>query len=161
MGFRDSLHGTNPGPLMSALGQKQASQHVRRTSALTPKADIGTQSWNVCFVPIADSCTAASNIAIRSPRGHEAESNVGTDTPIALAVFRLRVRRGLIRSRVIGRLNKVPEIHDASASSPAIAGPPSHKPLPERHHRPGEERASLPSPEVRATTRTRHDRPAA
>jgi len=28
-------------------------------SALPPKADIGTQSWNVCFVPKADSCTAA------------------------------------------------------------------------------------------------------
>src|SRR5215469_4283384 len=35
-------------------------------SALPPKADIGTQSWNVRFVPKADSCTAA--ISIRSPR---------------------------------------------------------------------------------------------
>src|SRR5262245_47860092 len=28
-------------------------------SALPPKADIGTRSWNVRFVPKADSCTAA------------------------------------------------------------------------------------------------------
>src|SRR6516165_9636849 len=38
------------------------SGHILRTdwmSALPPKADIGTQSWNVRFVPIADSCTAA------------------------------------------------------------------------------------------------------
>ena len=28
-------------------------------SALPPKADIGTQSWNVRFVPKADICTAA------------------------------------------------------------------------------------------------------
>jgi hypothetical protein len=37
---------------MSALGQKQASAHVRVMSALPPKADIGTQSGNVRFVPI-------------------------------------------------------------------------------------------------------------
>jgi hypothetical protein len=28
--------------------------HVWVMSALPPKADIGTQSWNVCFVPKAD-----------------------------------------------------------------------------------------------------------
>jgi len=39
---------------MSALGQKQTSQHVRSMSALPPKADIGTQSVIVCFVPKAD-----------------------------------------------------------------------------------------------------------
>jgi len=36
---------------MSALGQKQTSEHVRVMSALPPIADIGTQSWNVRFVP--------------------------------------------------------------------------------------------------------------
>jgi hypothetical protein len=33
-------------------------------SALPPKADIGTQSWNVRFVPKADSCTAAKKPAL-------------------------------------------------------------------------------------------------
>ena len=41
-------------PVMSALGQKQTSEHVRRMSALPPKADIGTESRNVRFVPKAD-----------------------------------------------------------------------------------------------------------
>src|SRR5262245_25032652 len=35
---------------MSALGQKQTFSDVRRMSALPPKADIGTQPRNVCFV---------------------------------------------------------------------------------------------------------------
>jgi hypothetical protein len=39
-----SLHGSNPDPLMSALGQKQTLQHVRTMSALPPKADIGTDT---------------------------------------------------------------------------------------------------------------------
>ena len=43
---------------MSALGQKQTFSDVRPMSALPPKADIGTQSGNVRFVPKADSCTA-------------------------------------------------------------------------------------------------------
>jgi hypothetical protein len=36
-----SLHGSNPEPLMSALGQKQTFRRVRAMSALPPKADIG------------------------------------------------------------------------------------------------------------------------
>jgi hypothetical protein len=39
---------------MSALGQKQTLKRLRLMSALPPKADIGTQSWNVRFVPEAD-----------------------------------------------------------------------------------------------------------
>jgi len=39
---------------MSALGQKQTSKHSRMMSALPPKADIGTHSRNVRFVPKAD-----------------------------------------------------------------------------------------------------------
>ena len=38
-----SLHGSKPEPLMSALGQKQTSAHVRVMSALPPKADMRTQ----------------------------------------------------------------------------------------------------------------------
>ena len=41
------------------LGQKQTSRHLQPMSALPPKADIGTQSRNVRFVPKADSCAAA------------------------------------------------------------------------------------------------------
>src|SRR6516165_11045486 len=36
---------------ISALGQKRTSEHDWTMSALPPKADIGTQSWNVRFVP--------------------------------------------------------------------------------------------------------------
>src|SRR5262249_2644371 len=39
---------------MSALGQKRTSHQVRVMSASPPKADIGAQSRNVCFVPKAD-----------------------------------------------------------------------------------------------------------
>ena len=35
-----SLHGSNPEPLMSALGQKQTLQRILVMSALPPKADI-------------------------------------------------------------------------------------------------------------------------
>jgi hypothetical protein len=35
-----SLRGSNPEPLMSALGQKQTSAHICDMSALPPKADI-------------------------------------------------------------------------------------------------------------------------
>jgi len=37
---------------MSALGQKRTLEDVERMSALPPKADIGTQSRNVRFVPL-------------------------------------------------------------------------------------------------------------
>ena len=45
------LHSSNREAPMSALGQKQTLEKVRLMSALPPKADIGTQSWNVRFVP--------------------------------------------------------------------------------------------------------------
>ena len=54
MGFRVSLHGGNPEPLMSALGHKRTLGHVQSMSALPPKADIGTQPRDVRFVPLAD-----------------------------------------------------------------------------------------------------------
>jgi hypothetical protein len=46
------LRGKNPQDQMSALGQKQTFGIVQSMSALPPKADIGTYSRNVCFVPI-------------------------------------------------------------------------------------------------------------
>src|SRR5215467_12847925 len=39
---------------MSALGHKRTSRYVRAMSALPPKADIGTHSRDVRFVPKAD-----------------------------------------------------------------------------------------------------------
>ena len=47
--------------LMSALGQKQTSEHVQSMSALPPKADIRQGNRDVCFVPKADSCAAANS----------------------------------------------------------------------------------------------------
>jgi hypothetical protein len=56
---------TASGVPMSALGQKQTSEHNWIMSALPPKADIGTQSWNVRFVPKVDICTAANSLQSR------------------------------------------------------------------------------------------------
>jgi hypothetical protein len=53
MGFRASLHGSNPNALMSAVGHKRTSRHVRSMSALPPKADIVHGGENVRFVPKA------------------------------------------------------------------------------------------------------------
>jgi len=39
---------------MSALGQKRTFTHLRPMSGLPPKADIGTQSRDVRYVPKAD-----------------------------------------------------------------------------------------------------------
>jgi hypothetical protein len=54
---------------MSALGQKQTSAHLQPMSALPPKADIETQSWNVRFVPKADilRCGKKSRYSITAP----------------------------------------------------------------------------------------------
>ena len=54
MGLDVKLHGNNLEPPMSALGQDGTWQRILLMSALPPKADIGTQSWNVRFVPKAD-----------------------------------------------------------------------------------------------------------
>jgi hypothetical protein len=48
------LHGGNPEPPMSALGQKQTFTYVRPMSALSPKADIAERDWDVRYVPKAD-----------------------------------------------------------------------------------------------------------
>ena len=54
MGFRGQVAQQQFQPVMTALGQKRTLEHVRVMSALPPKADIGTQSVNVRFVPGAD-----------------------------------------------------------------------------------------------------------
>jgi hypothetical protein len=56
-----SVQGSNPEPLMSALGQKQTSRCEIAMSALPPKADIAERDRNVRFVPFSDSCNAARN----------------------------------------------------------------------------------------------------
>src|SRR5262245_42931777 len=49
-----SLHGSNPEPLMSALGQKRTFECAGAMSALPPKADIRRHDWHVRFVPLTD-----------------------------------------------------------------------------------------------------------
>jgi hypothetical protein len=51
---------------MSALGQKRTFSEVCAMSALPPKADIGTQSRDVRFVPKADILTSW-NFALSQP----------------------------------------------------------------------------------------------
>jgi hypothetical protein len=46
----------------------QTSWRAKFMSTLPPKADIGTQSRNVCFVPKADSCTAARSMSVMRTR---------------------------------------------------------------------------------------------
>src|SRR5262249_21509894 len=58
-------------------------------SALPPKPDIGTQSWNVRFVPKADILRCGKNLVIRSPRRRRASSDCCTVSPRAFAVLRL------------------------------------------------------------------------
>ena len=74
MGFRIKLYSSNPEPLMSALSQKRTSEHFQSMSALPPKADIGTQSRDVRFVPKADirlSARPRSVQLIVQPNAHD------------------------------------------------------------------------------------------
>jgi len=48
-------------------------------SALPPKADIGTQSWNVRFVPKADICIAAKVTASRGINSSHGPALAETD----------------------------------------------------------------------------------
>ena len=71
-------------PLLSALGQKQTSKHVRSMSALPPKADMDHHGRDVRFVPKAD---MAPGHSITSSARESTDG--GTVRPSALAVFRL------------------------------------------------------------------------
>jgi hypothetical protein len=53
------------GLAMSALGQKRTWRRILVMSALPPKADIGSEQSDVCFVPKADSCTAVKSSVTR------------------------------------------------------------------------------------------------
>jgi len=81
-------------PSMSALGQKQTSRHVRKMSALPPKADIAECDWNVRFVPKAD-----IQSSISSARNIRAS---GTLIPSVFAVVRLITSSNLV-GRKIGK----------------------------------------------------------
>src|SRR5215469_11290667 len=69
---------------MSALGQKQTSEHDWTMSALPPKADMVQQDGDVRFVPKAD---IRGNYSIT--KSARAISVGGTVRPSALAVLRL------------------------------------------------------------------------
>src|SRR5262245_34428675 len=49
---------------MSALGQERTSPAYFAMSALPLKADKAQTCWHVCFVPEADSCTAANDVQV-------------------------------------------------------------------------------------------------
>ena len=74
---------------MSALGQKRTSKSVEGMSALPPKADIGTQSWNVRFVPKADILRCGKKRRYSITSSARATSIGGRARPIARAVLRL------------------------------------------------------------------------
>jgi hypothetical protein len=54
MGQEVRLHGSNPEPPMSALGQKRTFSHLRPMSALPPKPDMDRHGRDVRFVPLAE-----------------------------------------------------------------------------------------------------------
>ena len=82
-----ALHGSNPKPLMSALGQKQTFRSAIVMSALPPKADIAESDWHVRFVPKADICSAAILPLFDHLIGASNES--GMVRPRVLTIFRL------------------------------------------------------------------------
>ena len=60
---------------MSALGQKRTWQRILLTSALPPKADIGTQPCDVRFVPKAEVDASLNNfVCAREQRGRNCEA---------------------------------------------------------------------------------------
>src|SRR6516164_630770 len=81
----------------SAVGLKRTSKRVRVMSALPPKADIGTQSRNVRFVPKADSCSAAKKYCdglLRARDGH-IRSHVGAHLSVPKEWTKVCVNRGV------------------------------------------------------------------
>ena len=59
------------------LGQERTSPACLATSALPPKADIDRRDWHVCFVPKADSCSAAKQLRLRKLPTHLRSSLAG------------------------------------------------------------------------------------
>ena len=71
------------------MGQKRTLTHLVQMSALPPKADIGTQSWNVRFVPKADKVHCSKIVRYSITSSARAISDCGTVSPSAFAVLRL------------------------------------------------------------------------
>src|SRR5215469_3636579 len=96
MGLRFRLHGNDPEPLMSALGQKRTLERVRSMSALPPIADIETPSCDVRFVPKADilRCGKERRYSITSSASVSRLGGILRSS--ALAVARLMTRSSLV-----------------------------------------------------------------
>ena len=63
-------------------------------SALPPKADIGTQSWNVRFVPKADILRCGKERRYSITSSARDSSDCGTERPMALSDRELSCQRG-------------------------------------------------------------------
>ena len=96
------VHHDLSGKTTSDIGRDRHPDGMAPMSALPPKADIGTQSRNVCFVPKADipHCSEESRYSITSSA--RAESVGGISNPSVFAVFRLITNWKLIGS-ITGR----------------------------------------------------------
>jgi len=81
---------------MSALGHKRTLGHRRLMSAFPPKGDIGTQSWNICFVPKADILRCSRDWRYSITWSALASSDCGTFKSSALAVLRLMASSYLV-----------------------------------------------------------------
>src|SRR5215469_51413 len=81
---------------MSVVGQKRTWKHVQSMSALPPKTDIGTQPCDVRFVPKADEWHRSKDHCYSITSSARSRIDVGIDTPIALAVFRLSANSKLV-----------------------------------------------------------------
>ena len=80
-------------------GAVHTGSDILKMSALPPKADIGTQSWDVRFVPKADilHCSIERRYSITSSA--RVMSDCGRSRPIARAALRLN-GTGLAQGRV-------------------------------------------------------------
>ena len=99
---------------MSALGQKQTFAVQKSMSALLLKADMCSANAHVCFVPKADSCTAANTNRYSITLSARERSEGGTVRPSALAVFILIVSSNLVDA-CTGRSAGLAPLKDAAA----------------------------------------------
>lgn len=81
---------------MSALCHKRTLKCIRGMSALPSKADITEGGAYVRFVPQADICRCGKQHLYSITSSARSRMDVGTDTPIALAVFKLSANSKLV-----------------------------------------------------------------
>src|SRR6516164_2928693 len=84
---------------MSALGQKRTSEDIQSMSALPPKADIGTHSRNVRFVPKADILHCGKERPYSITSSARARSIGGISRFSERAVWRLMTNSNLVDCR--------------------------------------------------------------